>query len=571
MGARSWPATALLALALASFAVALGAQKIRSFDYWFHLKTGERIAATGEVPKQDPYSFSVPGARWVDVHWLHQLGLHGLYRLGGHEAVVLGKGALALALAAALAWAARRRDRPALTAFAVGLGLFVASDRIMPRPELPTFVLLALELALLERFRARPDAWILALAPLHLVWANLHGLFAVGLAVAWAAPAAQWLDARLAGRPPDARRLRLLAAAAALASAACLVNPNGLDGVLYPAQQLLMIGPAESRAAVGLNSAELVPLVSGWTRVHPPLLAGFLALAALSLAALVANLRRLRSLDVFLWCAFFALALAAVRNLALFGVVAAPVLARGAAEVLDAHPLPRALARAGAAAAAAVLLACAGFVASGAFALRTGLVREPGLGVLEAIHPVGAVDFLAREHPPGPLYHANGDGGYLIWRLHPDYPVLSDGRLEVYGSRLRSLSDPSVEGFRALDREFHFGAALLSHAQFDFDALIRFLAASPAWRLAFADDAAVVFVRRRPGELSPDLGTTEQALFAPLPDDARSVSDLLRRQGRARLLYSLGRGFESRRYVNEVRLRYPGFAWSDVELAERGY
>ena len=44
-----------------------------------------------------------------------------------------------------------RRQRPWVTAFALTLMLLVACDRIMPRPELPTFVFLAAVLALLDR------------------------------------------------------------------------------------------------------------------------------------------------------------------------------------------------------------------------------------------------------------------------------------------------------------------------------------------------------------------------------------------------------------------------------------
>ena len=83
-------------LALLAFAAALSLQKIRTYDYWMHLRTGALIAESGQVPRVDPYSYTLPGEPWVDVYWLFQLGLHGLYSLGGHEAVVLAKCALAL-------------------------------------------------------------------------------------------------------------------------------------------------------------------------------------------------------------------------------------------------------------------------------------------------------------------------------------------------------------------------------------------------------------------------------------------------------------------------------------------
>ena len=53
-------------LALLALAAAFGAQKIRDFDYWWHLRTGQLIAETGAVPKADPYTFTVPGRPWID-------------------------------------------------------------------------------------------------------------------------------------------------------------------------------------------------------------------------------------------------------------------------------------------------------------------------------------------------------------------------------------------------------------------------------------------------------------------------------------------------------------------------
>src|SRR5262245_4587902 len=114
--ARSHPARPPSALAifgaLLLATAALSLLRIRDFDYWWHLKTGEIIAGTGAVPMRDTFTYSVPGARYVDVHWLFQLGLHGVYHLGGHRAVVI---AVCVAMLATLALAgsiAHRRERP---------------------------------------------------------------------------------------------------------------------------------------------------------------------------------------------------------------------------------------------------------------------------------------------------------------------------------------------------------------------------------------------------------------------------------------------------------------------------
>ncbi len=555
------PLAVALGAALGALAAAFSFQRIRSFDYWWHLRTGELIAAEGAVPRVDPFSFSVEGARWIDVHWLHQLALHAQYELGGHGAVVFGEFALVAIALGCLALAIRRWDRPGVVVFALALGLVTLSDRIMPRPELPTFALLAAELALLERFRRKPDAAVYGVVGLQWVWANLHGLFAVGLGVVAMAFVGEALDAVRAGRLAAARpRLARLAAVGAGSSAVTLLNPNGLDAALYPIQQLFMIGSPEMRATVGLSSVELGTLLGNWRLLDRSVLGAFGALALLSLLALGLNWRRARAFDVLLLAVFGALGGLALRNIALFGVAAPLVLARNAAEWLDPRRglAPR-LAGPAAASLVCLVLGLALAVGSGRWALWTASVREPGFGIMGRLYPVGATEWIARELPPGPIYHHMADGGYLIWRLYPTYRVLADGRLEVYGDRMAALSGTSPAAFRKLDGEYAFGIALLSYNHFDFGDLLAMLHASRAWRLAYVDDTAVVFVRRRPGAgPQPDLDTAAPTLFPALGDE-RSIADLLARQGRMRFYGALGRSYEQRRYEADIVRRYPAF------------
>ena len=94
------------------------------------------------------------------------------------------------------------------------------------------------------------------------------------------------------------------------------------------------------------------------------------------------------------------------------------------------------------------------------------------------------------------------DGGYLIWRLHGAYPVMVDGRLEVFGeqafSQLRATVSGTVQGFQRLDETYHFGVALLSHRFFPRMTLVNWLLKQPDWRLVLLDDTAALLVRSDP-------------------------------------------------------------------------
>jgi tetratricopeptide (TPR) repeat protein len=548
-----------LGLALLVLAASVGAQKIRDFDYWWHLRTGQLIVETGAVPRTDPYTYTVPGQRWIDIHWLFQLGLHGVHSLGGHRGVVVAKIACIAGLVAILATIGWRRERAALTGLALGLMLAVAADRFTPRPELPSFLCLAALLALLARFERRPDAWLWAAVPIQVLWVNVHGLFALGLAVLAIHLAAEVVHPLV--RPGEAwraARLRRLGAVTLAAALASLANPNGIDGALYPLQQLGMIGPSDERGVFGSIIAELIPPLAEQHGASDVALALLGLLAMLSFLAMAVNWRRAPAADPLLWVAFLYLALGAQRNAALFAIVAAPILVRNLGGFLDARALPRRLWHAGGVVTAAALLALAADVARGAFFERFGSFREPGFGPLETLYPGGAVDWIERERPPGPICHHMADGGYLVWRLYPDYRAMTDGRLEVYGpERFLELQVSDPERFRALDQEFHFGAVLLHHSLFPADALLYWLHLNPTWRLVHVDDTAALFVRARPdGSGPPGLDVDADDLF-PAFDDPPGVRDRVRRMARTNFYMILRRWERARALWDEVLARYP--------------
>jgi hypothetical protein len=310
----------------------------------------------------------------------------------------VGKAALVVTLLALLAPLGYRRERPWLSMLALLLLLNVC-QRVMPRPELPSFVLLAALIALLERFERKGDAWLYAIVPVQLLWVNVHGLFAVGIAVCAIHLAGELL------RPLGASGGRLrwnrvlhLTTVTVLASLICLVNPNGLDGALYPLQQLDMVGSAEARGYFGRVIWELQP---PFDSMHPLVLGFFLVLTAVSGAAVALNWRRVRESDVLLWVAFVYLAVGARRNVALFAIVATPILVRNANQLLEARLQSLRIRQVATALTALLLAVLAVDVVGNRFYARMGVLRNTGLGVDASYSPVNAVDWIERARPPG--------------------------------------------------------------------------------------------------------------------------------------------------------------------------
>lgn len=540
MRPTAWTRLAGVALGagLLGLVLLVGLRRIRAPDTWFHLSTGRWIWEHASVPHEDVLSYSAHGAPYVDIHWLFQLGLYGLQALGGHAAIVVAKTLAVGLLAAILAACGWRRERPWVAALGTGLALVAASDRFLARPELCTFVLLAANLALLERCALRGERRLWALVPLQIAWVNTHGLFALGVATcALYLCGAAW---RARGRGADRAPLCRLAAVAAAVLACSLVSPSGVRGALYPLGQLGTIAPL-GEAGSKLAVTETAPL---WRTDLAPFVPA-LALAALAGLALALGWRRdaRRVERALVFLAFLGLFAIANRNVALLAIAGAIVGMRCANEVLERRPAGARLELA----ASALVLALLGWIsveiASGRYDERTRTYHEPGLGTVALFVPEGAADWIERERPPGRVAHSMLSGGYLGWRLWPHYEVLCDGRLEVYGPALLqrlALSGPAA--FQRLDAQYGFGSVVLL-SFFDPPELVAWLRASDAWRLVHADALSVVFVRADPATAARWPEVVPRGPDAlPLPDAPTALGRRVYAAARQRLLVALRRG-----------------------------
>lgn len=146
-------------------------------DLWWHLRTGEWVAAHHAVPATDPFSQYGAGREWVAYSWLFEALLYGAHRLGGLSGVVGLVAVLWLAIAETALWATR--------SLWVTLALLAAlAPFATPRPWLFSMLLLLVELGILQRaLREGRRRLLWALPVLFAVWANLHIQFVYGLAV----------------------------------------------------------------------------------------------------------------------------------------------------------------------------------------------------------------------------------------------------------------------------------------------------------------------------------------------------------------------------------------------------
>ena len=423
-------------------AAVLGAQPLSHDDLFWHLRAGERMLDDGEVLRTDPFSYTLPGARWVTHEWGFSVLLAAAARGGGLAPLIALRAALAVAFFALVAIAAWRGTRAGgaaashppraatLLALLLAASAWAVSGELILRAALAGAILFAALLLALEGFRRRPTLGRGAgIVLLTLVWANLHSGVVFGLfLVALCALEAAFLPAPAAAddpRRPEPWRRRLGPARPHLAllvaaGTASLLNPNGLEALLYPFRLALLLGDPASGFDVGHFSG-------GWL--------GRQALLGLLVAAVAVGLFRAARrgtplpspADLAALAVFAVLSWATARVALELVAVAVP-----AALALWAPRGSGAGERGGTAAWPAAAAAVA--VASLALAALVAAARPPG--VISPAFPVSAAEWVERAGlADRRLFHHQNWGGYLGWRL--DTPVFWDGRNDVFAPLVR--------------------------------------------------------------------------------------------------------------------------------------
>ena len=157
----------------------LGAFPLKDVDFYWHLRTGDLIRQTGQVPRVDIFTFERQGTPWIDLHWVFQIGISWIYEHGGVVALTLAKCGLTC-LAVLLLITARRSDWPVWVMTLAWLpALLVLGGRMYVRPETLTLLYLAIFLAILFRWDRRP-VFALLLPLVQVAWVNSQGLFILG-------------------------------------------------------------------------------------------------------------------------------------------------------------------------------------------------------------------------------------------------------------------------------------------------------------------------------------------------------------------------------------------------------
>lgn len=438
-----WP----LACLLFASVLALGLLSVHESSTWRHIAAGARILADGALPRVDAFSYTVSGRPWSTDSWLSDVLFKFLHDNGGPSGLGVFK-ACVLALAFTLLLPVNPSSP--LLAASVLLAAAAASWRgFTETPAVFDFLLLSLLLRAL-RLR-RPFTWPMALKVflIQLLWANLNGstavlgLWVVGLKV---------FKTGLREGPREWLRHGALAAAAL---GGLLLNPLGLQVV----PRLLTLAEA------GLPT----PAASLW---------GVFALGGAAACWVTLQQEFVLTMTTAA-ILLLSVALPALRPLA--ALAAAPVVTLALGHWLQPmRDAPWRVVRWGALAALLV-------------AAHWRLVHKPlaaaaGYG---SGHLQGALHYLVANGVTGRGFNEPETGDAL---LAVGRPVFCDTRAGLYDRGFLRDARRWSKRWRRLDEIYSFDYALLLNKRAGYPA--RLLDEDPRWALAYADDDALIYVKR---------------------------------------------------------------------------
>lgn len=471
-------------------------------DVWWHIRAGEEVLRTGSVPRIDTWSITGAGRDWTSQDWLANVILAIGESAGpwGYTALSFLFGALTLA-AFWIQWRAIAMRQPdigwASRVVWLSIGLTLAGPVMGVRVQVLDLLMATIVVWICWRYLTDPRRrWLVGLPVVAAVWANLHAgwplLFLLGGAVLVGETIDRLLKRRLDGPPPLAwARLMDLGIALVVSAAALALNPNGLELYTYP---------FETVGITALNRYVLEWFPASFDTLFGWLLLGFVVVAVLP--TLLFGRERLRSADALIVVGLSFMAWQAIRFLLIAGPIGAAVTAAVLSPVISRTPFGRRLSpmltrlarpRTGALGAVnaglIVLLVTVGLGVAFARVSPTAQARAIAEGL-----PADAVRWMNENDPGDRIFNRYEWGGY-IGQHRPQEPIFMDGRADVYGDELLRMY-VSVIGLEADPQEV-LDRYRIDHAILPPDwKLAAWFDDSARWERAYADETAVIWVRR---------------------------------------------------------------------------
>jgi hypothetical protein len=482
-------AAAAFSLSLLAYSVLLvaGPYVLQDPDTMWHVHTGQWILEHARVPTVDFYSYTSAGKPWISTEWLAEVLYAAAFNLAGWRGVAIVGVTACAAIVGILCFYLLQHLR-----FTIAVGWAVAaaaatSPHFIARPHILSYVILTIWVVnLLDAYdNERPDIpRLVILAPLMILWANIHGSFTFGLTLLYVFAAFCLYHYFVQRDYTKCRRLAIVAATATLCS---FVTPYGMLPALMTTKLV--------------NMKFITSYIIEWqtpnfqqSLYRPIYLVAILsAIAGLGI--------RLRGARLAIYALITFTGLRYIRGLLMFFFVVPIVLARpaGASAWFLAPQVPGTKSGEGDQASDPILvfLQKRSIPMVVSFALLAVAVTastwwRSDIIPPKANTPEAALDFVRSKNITGNVFNDYLFGGYLIWS---GVPTFIDGRAELFGDDFvrqyaEAVAIADLKKALAVLDDYKVNWVILTPEQ----PLTKAITTGP-WDEVYSDKYAVVFVR----------------------------------------------------------------------------
>jgi hypothetical protein len=477
-------------------------------DLGRHLKIGEIILETKQIPQTNLFSYTNPSFPFINHHWLSEVVFFSLTSLLGVTSMAILKIILIMSAVGIGVCYGIRRVGIQTTLFSLLLFSPLFLERAHIRPEMFGYLFFAILLYMVLTYPKHPKL-ILITPVIMVLWTNMHISFVFGLFL---------LILLLAKLIILQRSLRdiVLVAGGILAT---LINPHGLTGALYPFTIFNEYGYqiAENQSLLFLNSLTF----NVWIKY-------FFILTPIIVLCLLVHVFKQRWTAGIILLTFFAVTFFQIRHMPFFVIAAIPLCALSLRDISHHLQIKKVSGTVVDGLLSLLMGVCMIFFLTGTYSNTFDMNTQFGIGFQEDAK--AATDFVKKHNLPKNIFNNFDVGGYLIYRLYPDYHLFVDNRPEAYPAKFfqevyipMQLDTPTRT---MIFKKYNIQTIITAHTdQTDWGrSLILNTYKDTSWKLVFADKAILIFTRN---SALPDL-RNNAAYFERLIADEENYMQALR-------------------------------------------
>lgn len=501
-------------------AIAFSIKSLREPDLWWQIRTGEWILEHFQIPKQDVFSFTYEGAKWINVKWGFEVLAALITKISGPECVFtlqIITSCLIIYFLSRLSSLFRISDfsSPVSASLSIAFTLVAIEYRIIGRPEMLSHLLTVVFLFFLLRNRKEESNKIFWLIPLQIIWANFHEAFGIGIVLTGIFFTGNWIEYFLSKKEVLSSQNQLpkkISILLLVQIASVIINPHGVTLLTQP---LNILGQVYENK----YTTELFD----FTRPEYWLWNVYWVIGALVIGTLGCwiHFRDIKTKTsryklfveqfgvgyLLAIVAFFYLAATAYRNIIFLVLVFFPMFVFGVDSLVSKFQLFKRFNQQIIIALSVLLLAFYALVVSNKYYELTNSRDRFGLEVLSTFNPTGAAEFVKKNNLKGKCFSDYLTSSYLLWKLQPGFKTFIDLRdLDVFPADFFSTFAEAVtfpESFVKLDSLHHFSYVVLYRPQFS--SLHNYLFNESDFKLAFVDAVGAVYVRKSSPSDSPSI------------------------------------------------------------------